>query len=349
MKDYYKILGVSRDASPEEVKKAYYRLAHKYHPDKGGDEGKFKEINEAYQILSDREKRTQYDRYGRTFDGTGPGFDFSGFGFQDFAGFDLGDLFGDFFKSSQGEKDLRRGEDIRIDIEIALQETLKGFKRKIEIEKLVTCPRCQGNGAEPGTSVKKCFTCGGTGRVQQVKRTFFGSITRSTFCPECGGEGQKPEKPCNVCRGEGRIHKKSETEISVPPGIDTQQILRFAGKGQAGRRGGRPGDLFVRIFIKPHPVFERRGDDLYMKKSVSFSQAVLGDEVEIPILGGKKILLKIPKGTSSGKVFRVRGKGVPRFSTLRRGDMYVEIQVEIPQRLNRRQKELLEKLKKEGL
>jgi len=355
MNDYYQILGVSKNASQEEIKKAYYRLAHQFHPDKsGGDEKKFKEINEAYQILSDSEKRSQYDRFGRVFESqpspAGPGFDYSSFnGFGGFD-FDLKDVFEDFFGGGESEeRDARSGEDIRIDLEISLEDTLKSFKKKISFQKFNSCGRCSASGAEPGTKTKKCFTCDGIGRVQQIKRTFLGSITRSTICPECRGEGQKPEKPCNVCRGEGRIFERESAEIIIPAGVDTNQILRIRQKGNAGKRQGQTGDLFIRILVKPHPFFERRGDDLFLRKNITISQAVLGEEIEIQTIEGKGIILKIPSGTASGKVFRISGKGIPHFSSLKRGNFYVEIVLSIPKRLSKSQKELLEKLKKEGL
>lgn len=359
-KDYYKILGVSRDASSGEIKKAYYKLAHKHHPDKGGDGNKFKEINEAYQTLSDKEKRAQYDRFGRVFErtpgGFGQGFNWNwawgktGAGFE----FDLSDLeemmeeiFGSGFPRKR--KDLKRGKDIEIDIEISLQGILKGKKKEIALYKWILCSRCQGTGAEPGTKVNECFSCRGTGQVQQIKKTLFGSLTRYIICPECRGEGFKPEKPCNVCRGEGRIKGEEGLEIFIPAGADSNQIIKIKGRGNAGRRGGKPGDLYVRVFVKPHPVFKRKGDNLYLKTLISFSQAAMGDEIEIPTLGGKKILLKVPSGTESGKIFRIPRKGIPHFGSIGRGDLYVELVVKTPKKLTKQQKELLKKLKKEGL
>ena len=359
-KDYYKILGVSKDASPEEIKKAYYKLAHKYHPDKGGDEKKFKEINEAYQVLSDKEKRAQYDRYGQVFEGAPgfePGFDFTwawgrpGFDF-DFGGFeDLGEMFEEIFGFGvpKGKRDLKRGRDIKISLEISLEETLKDKEKEIVLEKMITCPRCQGTGAEPGTKLKECFSCRGTGQVQEIKRTFFGSFTRYTICPVCKGEGKIPEKPCNVCGGEGRIKGEEKIDILIPAGVDSNQAFKIPGKGEAGRRGGKPGDLYVRILIKPHPVFERRGDDLYCQVPISFSQAALGDEIEVPTLEGKRILLKVPAGVESGKIFRISGKGIPHFSSQGRGNLYVELKLKTPKKLTQKQKELFEKLKKEGV
>jgi molecular chaperone DnaJ len=358
MKDYYQILGINRDASPEEIKKAYYKLAHKYHPDKGGDEKKFKEINEAYQVLSDKEKRTQYDQFGRVFEGAGtqPGFDFQwawgrpdidfDFGFEDL-GEMMEEMFG--FGAPRRKKDLKKGRDIEVDIEIPLGDTLKGTEKVITLEKMILCSRCQGTGAEPGTKIKECFSCRGTGQVQQIKKTFFGSFTRYTTCPECGGEGYKPEKPCNICQGEGRIKGEEDIKIFIPAGVDTNQVIKFERKGGAGRKGGRPGDLYVRIFVKRHPAFERKGDDLYASVPISFSQAALGDEVEISTLEGKKILLKVPAGTESGKILRISGKGIPHFSGYGKGNLYIELILKTPKKLTKKQKELLEQLRKENL
>ena len=365
MKDYYKILGVSNSASSEEIKKAYYRLAHKYHPDKGGDEGKFKEINEAYQILSDKEKRAQYDQFGRVFEGGAvPGFDFTwawgrpreDFGFDSF-GFDAGgfsdlsqmieELFG--VGTPRRRRDLKKGKDIQITLEIPLEVTLKNQEKEITLLKPVFCSRCHGLGAEPGTEINECFSCRGTGQVQQVRRTFLGSFTRFTTCPECGGEGNRPEKPCNVCKGEGRIKGREKIQIFIPAGVDTNQIITVKGGGGAGRRGGRPGDLYIRILVKVHPIFERKGDDLYVRIPVSFSQAALGDKIEVPTIEGKNILLKVPKGTESGKILRISGKGTPHFSSSGRGNLYVELVVKTPKKLTKKQKELIEKLKEEGI
>jgi len=357
-KDYYQILGISRSASQEDVKQAYRKLAHKYHPDKGGDEKKFKEINEAYQILSSKEKRDQYDRFGSAFEG-GAGFE-QGAGFnwawgkpgEDFE-FDmgeLGDLFEEMFGSGLGrKKDIKSGRNLEAELELSLEEVLKGGEREITLGKLISCSRCQGRGAEPGTKTKECFSCRGTGQVQQIKRTPFGSFTRSTICPECGGEGFRPENPCNVCKGEGRIKGKENIKIFIPAGVDTNQIIKIEGKGETGRRGGRPGDLYVRIFVKPHQVFKRKGDDLYLQVPISFSQAALGGEVEVSTLEGTNILLNVSQGIESGKVLKISGKGVPRFSGYGRGNMYVELIVKTPKKLTKKQKELLEKLKEEGM
>jgi len=367
MRDYYKILGVSKSASAEEIKKAYYKLAHKYHPSrKDGNEKKFKEINEAYQILSNKEKRNQYDRFGQVFErgkGFGPGFDHVGRGFDfqwawtrpgidfEFDLKDLGDMMEELFSfDSQREKrDLKKGGDIKIDVEISLEDCLQEKKKEINLRKYIPCSRCQGKGAEPGTKIKECFSCRGTGRVQQIKKTFFGSYTRYIVCPECKGEGNRPEKLCNVCGGEGRIRGEEKIEIQIPAGIDLNQLLIVQGKGDAGKRGAKSGDLYVRILIKPHPLFKRKGDDLYCQLATSFSQAALGDEVEVPSLDKKKIILKIPPGSQSGKILRISGKGIPHFGRPGRGNLYVKLEVKIPKKLTKKQKELLEKLKEEGI
>ena len=366
--DYYELLGVPKTATQDEIKKAFHKLAHKYHPDKGGDEKKFKEINEAYQVLSDQTKRAQYDQYGRVFDqGQGqPGanpFDGQGFNWAwgnsrpqgedvEFDMSDIGDIFSEFFGGGarpRSKKDARKGKDIQVDIEINLERTLKETSEKINLAKQILCNRCQGTGAEVGTKIKECVSCRGLGQVQQVKKTIFGSYTTLATCPECKGEGTIPEKPCNVCKGEGRIKGEESIELHIPAGIDTNQVIRVEGKGEAGRKGAKAGNLFVRIFIKPHPVFERRGDDLFTERQVSFSQAALGDEIEMKTLEGTNILLEIPTGTESGKVLRISGKGIPHFGGYGRGNLYIELRIKTPKKLSRKQKELFEELKKEGI
>lgn len=368
MRDYYQILGVSRDASPEDIKRAFYKLAHKHHPDKGGDEEKFKEINEAYQILSDKEKRAQYDKFGRVFEGgaspgTEPGSDFQwswgrpfqegspdfdfGFGFENLEDI-IGEMFG-FGATRQKTKNSKNGRDIEVEMEVSLEDVLRGKEKEISLDKVVKCSRCQGSGAEPGTKISECSLCRGTGQVQQIRKTPFGSYTRYTVCPECGGEGYRPEKPCNVCKGEGRVRTEEKIKVFIPIGVDSGQVIKVEGKGEAGRRGGKAGDLYVRIVIKPHPVFKRKGDDLYVQVPISFSQAALGAEIETPVLEGGNILLKVPEGTETGKVLRISGKGIQHFSGYGRGNLYVELVVKTPKRLNRKQKELLERLKEEGI
>ncbi len=357
-KDYYNVLGVDKRASRDEIKKAYYKLAHKHHPDKGGDEKKFKEINEAYQVLSDADKRKQYDQFGRTFERDGPGFGdrpFTGFSdFSDFSewggmGFDLGDIFGDFYSRGRSRKEAGKGEDIRIDIELELEETLDETVKQIILQKYVVCQRCEGSGAEPGTEIKECPTCEGQGTVQEVRKTFLGTIAHTTLCPQCQGQGQKPKEPCNVCGGEGRIKEKDEIRVGIPAGVDHNQMLKLQGQGNAGKRKARAGDLYVRVFIKKHPRFERRGDDLYANKKIPFSLAALGGKVDIKTLGDGTIELKVPRGTASGKVFRISGKGIPHFKRGGRGNLYLKLKVDIPKRLSRKQKELVKKMNQEGL
>lgn len=357
--DYYEVLGVPKTASQEEIKKAFHKLAHKHHPDKGGDEKKFKEINEAYQVLSNKEKRSQYDQYGRVFEGAGPGggqgFDYSwawGNQNQDFDFGDVGEIFEEFLGfggKRNSKKDLKKGKDIQVDVEITLERTLKETTEVIELAKNITCHRCKGNGAEPGTKIKECFSCRGSGQVQQVKKTFLGSYTTVTTCPSCQGEGTNPEKPCNVCSGQGRIKGEEKIEVKIPAGIDTNQVIKVEGKGEAGKKGGKHGNLYVRIFIKKHPIFERKGDDLFTLVLIGFAEAALGNEIEVTTLEGTTILLNVPAGTESGKIFKISGKGIPHYGSFGRGNLYVELMIKTPQKLSKKQKELLEQLKQEGL
>ena len=365
--DYYELLGVPKTASQDEIKKAFHKLAHKYHPDKGGDEKKFKEINEAYQVLSDQQKRAQYDQYGRVFENGQPGggnpFEGQGFNWAwgnsrpqgeevEFDMNDIGDIFSEFFGGGARpgkRKDLKKGKDIQVEVEITLEKTLKEFIEKINLAKQVVCHRCHGDGAEAGTKIKECFSCRGTGEVQQVRKTMLGSYTTVTTCPECKGEGTIPEKPCNVCKGEGRIKGEETIEVTVPAGIDSNQVIRVEGKGEAGKRGGKAGNLFVRIFVKSHPIFERRGDDLFTQSQINFSQAALGDEIEIKSLEGTNLLLQVPAGTESGKIFKLSGKGIPHFGGYGKGNLYIELKVKTPKKLNKEQKRAVDELRKLGL
>ncbi|MDD4990190.1 MAG: molecular chaperone DnaJ [Candidatus Pacebacteria bacterium] len=359
MSDYYAILGVNKNASNEDIKKAYRKLAHQYHPDKGGSAEKFKQINEAYQILSNKEKREQYDKYGRVFEGAGgagqagfggAGFDFNGFDFSDFG---LGDMFSDIFGfgGNRGSKrqEMNRGDDIEIEIPLELKDVLSGLKKTIFLDRMTNCQRCSGTGGEPGTKVKECFTCRGTGEVQQIRKSILGSITRYVVCPECKGQGKIPEKPCNVCKAEGRTRQEEKININIPAGVDTGQVLKIDGAGDAGIRGGKTGDLYIKIFVKPHSVFQRKGDDLYTQATLAFSQAALGGEVEIKTLDGNSLSLKVPSGLQSGKVFKISNRGVPHFSGWGKGNLYVKLVVKTPDKLTKKQKDLLEQLKKEGI
>jgi len=343
--DYYRILGVDRNATQDEIKKAFRKLAHKHHPDKGGDEKEFARISEAYQVLGDKQRRVQYDQFGTSFNG-GQGFDFGNF--QDF---DLGDIFEDMFGfAKQRKTSFRKGGDLQLDIEMKLEDVLQDQTKTFVITRFKECQRCGGSGAEPNTKIKECSTCRGQGQVQQVQRTIFGTISHSTVCPECKGEGSVPEQPCNVCKGEGRIKDKEQITIEIPAGIDSGQIIKVPGKGDAGKKKGIPGDLYVRINISKHPRFIRKGDDLYSDLEIPYTTLVLGGEVEVPTLEDKKrTILKIPSNTKTGKVFKILNKGIPRYSRLGKGNLYVKIKVNTPDRLTKSQKRLLKSLQEEGL
>ncbi len=372
--DYYKILGVDKNASQDEIKKAFRKLAHKYHPDKaGGDEKKFKEINEAYQVLSDPEKRKQYDQFGRTFEGGAgfgggqSGFGGGGFNWQDFArasgnqgfkgnidfdDFDLGDIFGDWFggaaRSRQRENadGRKRGDDLEYPLQVTMEEAAFGAEKIISLNKWVTCEKCNGRGYESGTKIVTCPECGGSGFVSRAQRTFFGVFQTQTVCQTCGGSGKKPEHYCSRCHGTGRVKDKVSLKIKIPAGINDGESIKLTGQGDAGVRGGAPGDLYVTVKIKPKLGFKREGYNILSKHKINFVQAALGDKVEIETLDGK-VKLKIPAGTQSGDVFKLSGKGAYKLHGRGRGDHLVEIIVEVPKKLSRRAKELLEQLKEE--
>lgn len=372
--DYYEILGVSKEASPEEIKKAFYKLAHKHHPDKGGDTEKFKEINEAYQVLSNKEKRAQYDKFGRVFEGSGAdfregfaGFDWSNINWQggDFespfgfssSGFDINDILSDLFRGATGmgtrktkyqtENGKKRGKDIEVSLEISLEEAAFGVKKDLSFKTYLSCEHCQGKGYEPGSKLKECTYCKGEGSVRQSRRTIFGQITQIIECPKCKGKGKIPEKPCKVCGGDGRYYGNKEIKVEIPVGIRDGETIRIRQQGEAGFLGGQSGDLYIRIIIKPHTVFERQGDDLYTFSSISFSEATLGSKKEIKLLDNKSILLKIPSGTESGEIFRLKGKGIKHFNAVGQGDLYVKVKIKTPKRISSKAKKLLEELDKE--
>lgn len=360
MEDYYEILGVSRDASQEEIKKAYRKLAHEHHPDKGGDEEEFKKINKAYQVLSDEKKRAQYDKYGEV-PGAGAGAggrrrtSGQGFGREQFSFGNLEDIlsqvFGGGFQGGAGTRTrtkTKKGQDIKVDVTLDLKDTLKDQKKTITLNKYVQCSHCNGSGAEPGSDTKQCSTCGGSGKVEQVKRTPLGSMTTVTVCPECNGKGTIPEQECNECHGEGRIKQEQEFQFTIPAGISSEQVLRFEGEGHQPEGEGKPGDLYVRIFVKEKAGFERKGDDLYITKEISISQAALGDRVEVDTLE-EKAELSIPAGSQEGDTLKIKGKGIPKFSGFGRGDLYVQLKVNVPSNLTSEQRELLEKLREKGL
>lgn len=350
MKNYYEILGIQKSASKDEVKKAFRSLAHKHHPDKGGDEQKFKEINEAYQILSDDKKRAQYDRFGSGgFSGGGQpgGFDFSGFDFSGAQGmeFDLGDIFGDIFGGRRGSRQ-RRGRDISVDIIVSFSEAVFGTKRNVLITKTGVCDDCSGSGAKKDSKMKKCPACNGGGQIHETRKSFIGSFTSTRECGECHGRGEIPEEKCPTCHGEGVIKKTEEINIQIPIGINNGEMIRMTGHGEA-ISGGVAGDLYVKVHVEPHKVFTRDGDDLRMTLPIKMTEAILGADKMIETLDGG-VKLKIPAGISAGEILRLRSKGVPK-STSTRGDLLVKITVPTPNKLSSKAKKLIDELKGEGI
>ncbi|MBI3398949.1 MAG: molecular chaperone DnaJ [Deltaproteobacteria bacterium] len=343
-RDYYEILDIDRNASDEEIKKAYRRLAHKYHPDKNpGDkstEEHFKEINAAYEILKNPDKRAQYDRFGYAEAGTASNFgQGGGFGadFQDL----FGEVFGDFFGASRRRAKGQRGADLRYDLDIAFEEAAFGTEKKIKLPKTAKCQECQGSGAKQGTSPVPCTTCNGRGQVT-YQQGFF-SISRP--CSRCKGEGTIVKEPCRECNGAGRINTMQSLSVKVPAGVETDTRLRLSGEGESGVHGGHSGDLYIIISVKSHPIFQRQNDDIVCEVPISFPQAALGADIDVPTLEGN-VKLKIPTGTQSGKIFRLKGKGIASLHTGQRGDQNVIIKIETPTKLTVRQKELLEEFAK---
>ncbi len=365
-RDYYEVLGVARGASQEEIKKAFRRLARQYHPDANKDDPnaaeKFKEINEAYEVLGDPEKRARYDQFGHAGVGAGDPGDFGAsgggpFGFGDFGfgpgGFaDLGDIFESFFSGLRQDGRRRgpeRGADLRLDLEISFEEAAFGGEKEISLHKEERCGRCGGTGAAPGSLPVACPHCGGTGQVRAARNTAFGQFVSIHTCGRCQGEGRIIADPCPECRGEGQVRRRKTIKVRIPPGVDTGNRLRVAGEGAPGRRGGPAGDLFVDIRVRPHPVFRRDGFDVVSEIRVGMAQAALGTEVEVPVLTEpgrepRREKLVIPPGTQSGTVFRLRGHGIPHLRGGGRGDHRVEVQVEIPTSLSDEERELLRRL-----
>lgn len=340
-RDYYEILEVSRSVDDGELKKSYRRLAMRYHPDRNPDdisaEERFKEISEAYEVLSDPQKRRAYDQFGHAgVQGNGGG----GAGFGGAGGF--GDIFGDIFEQfTRGgfgfQQDPGRGSDLRYRLELSLEEAAAGKAVELEIPSSVVCESCQGTGAEPGSEVEDCRTCGGHGQVRMAQGFF--SVTRP--CPNCGGSGKVVKSPCKSCKGQGRVRKNRLVEVKIPAGVDTGDRIRLTGEGEAGERGAPPGDLYVEIQVRPHSLFERDGDDLHCAVPVSFTTLALGGELEVPTLTGR-VKVQIPAGTQSGKVFLLRGKGIQGVRSRMAGDLHCRVQVEVPIKLNERQRELLQ-------
>jgi len=347
-RDYYEILGVPAGASAEEIKKAYRRLARRHHPDINrsdkNSEEIFKEINEAYEVLSDPQKRELYDRYGhRGMDGryAGPGFGFDGFG--DLGGF--GDIFDVFFGSGSRTGARRRsvgeaGSDLRYDLEITLEEAATGVEKNLRLSRLGRCETCDGSGIQPGSSLVECGHCHGTGEVRHSQYTILGSFSTVATCTACQGAGQVIKDPCRACGGHGRLRMTSERQVRIPAGMENGSRIRLRGEGDAGSRGAPAGDLYVVVQVRPHEIFERHGDDIVCEIPISFIQAALGDTVEVPTLDGTE-KLPIPEGTQTGATFKLRGKGIPNINSGVRGDQHVVVRILIPRRLTDEQKKLL--------
>lgn len=345
--DYYQILGVERGATKEEIKRAYRKLAHQHHPDKsGGDEEKFKQVSEAYQVLSDESKRSQYDQFGQTFAGNaGP--DFSGFNvnFEDLGGFT--DIFEQFFggsaRPSRG-RPVRRGNDVAMDITIDFIESAQGVRRDVATHLYQPCTHCHGSGAEPGTPIKDCPTCQGSGRVTTQRQTMFGVFAQQATCPDCHGEGKRTERKCRECRGEGRVRTNRTLQVDIPAGIADGQTIRLSGKGETPPRGGVAGDLYLTVHVTPHPQLTRDGNNIRTRATISFIDAALGCTLAVPTLTGKQTVT-IAAGTQPGSEVVLGGKGFPAIQSNQRGEQIVTITVEIPRKLNRAQRKLLEEFK----
>ncbi|MCR4333828.1 MAG: molecular chaperone DnaJ [Patescibacteria group bacterium] len=362
-KDYYNVLGVEKSASKDDIKKAFRKLAHKYHPDKGGtDEAKFKEITEAYSILSDDKKRREYDTYGQAFAGsTGSrqaggqnpfgGFDFSqGFG-QGGVDFDFGDIFGDIFTGGRGQHRTPRGRDISIDLEIPFKDAVFGTSRTVLIAKVSTCAHCKGNGAKPGTELETCTTCNGSGKIHETRNSILGQFSSVRVCNICEGTGKIPQEKCPECKGHGTRRKEEEIKINVPAGIDNGEMMRLSGQGEAIKNlaghAGVAGDLYVKLHVKPHAVFRRDGANLVMDLPVKLTDSLLGTTVSVESLEGKTLEVKIPPMKRAEELLRVAGRGVPFEGS--RGDLIIRLEVALPHKLSSKARKTVEDLKSEGL
>ncbi|GAE88768.1 molecular chaperone DnaJ [Acetivibrio straminisolvens] len=352
-RDYYEVLGVDKGASDAEIKKAYRKLAKQYHPDMNpGDkaaEAKFKEINEAYEVLSDSQKRARYDQFGHAgtdpngFGGFGGGFS-GGFGDFDFGGF--GDIFETFFgggfgtRTSSTRRGPQKGADLKYSMEITFEEAAFGTEKEVTVSRMEICHTCSGSGTKPGHQPVTCKQCNGTGQVQYKQRTPFGQIVNVRTCDVCHGEGKIIANPCETCGGKGRVRKHTKLQVTIPAGIDNGQTISVRGEGEHGIKGGPSGDLFITLRVKPHPIFKRQGNDVNCEIPITFTQAALGAEIEVPTLDGKDKVV-IPEGTQTGTVFKLKGKGIPFLRGSGRGDQHVKVNVEVPRKLNEKQKEVL--------
>jgi len=354
-RDYYEVLGLAKGASDDDIKKAYRRLAKQYHPDLHPDdkeaEAKFKELNEAYEVLSDAEKKSRYDQFG--FAGVDPSYGAGayggagGFGGEGFD-FDLGDIFGSFFGggfggSARSRTAPRRGESVHASLAISFEEAAFGCEKEISVNRVDVCDACGGNGCEPGTTAETCGNCGGTGTVRTQQRTPFGVMQSTADCPNCGGTGKIIHQPCKACRGSGHVRRQHKINVNIPAGIDDGQTVSLRGQGHAGANGGPAGDLLITVAVRPHSLFRRDGTSVYCEMHITIPQAALGMELEVPTLDGK-VKYTVPEGTQSGDVFRLRGKGIPNLRSQGRGDQYVTVIVDIPKSLTAEQRELMQKL-----
>ena len=346
-RDYYEVLGVNKGASDDEIKKAYRQAAKKYHPDlHPGDkeaEERFKEVNEAYEVLSDKEKKARYDQFGHA--GVDPNYGAGGAGSPFGQDIDFGDIFSSFFGGFGGRRSAnpnapRRGSDIETQLYISFEEAAKGCKKTVQYQAVSTCKDCNGTGAQKGTSPKTCSACGGRGQVTINQRTPFGVVQTSRPCDACKGRGKIIETPCRTCNGRGQVRRKKTVEVNIPAGINDDQVLNVAGHGNSGTNGGPAGDLHVYIGIRPHPIFERRGDDVWCDLPITFTQAALGATVTVPTLDGKASY-DIHEGTQPGDVFKLKGKGIQHLGSKGRGDQYVKVVIEVPKNLNSKQKQLI--------
>ncbi len=356
-KDYYNVLGVQKGASSDEIKKAFHKLAHKFHPDKStGNADKFKEINEAYQVLSDDKRRAEYDTYGQTFSQFSQGANaqaggFAGFNPEDFSNFDfsgIGDIFGDIFGGAMGGSGgrERRGRDISIEISISFKESVFGAEREVLLAKTGKCGVCQASGAKPGSKLKTCTACNGKGKIHETKKSFLGTFSSVTICHTCYGAGQIPEEKCSACKGAGVVRKEESIRIRIPAGIKNGEMIRLTGAGEAVRAGDS-GDLYIKVLVGTHPTFSREGDNLLMTLNVKLTDALLGADYVIETLDGS-ITVSVPAGVSSGEVLRVKGKGVLA-GEKRRGDLMIRLIVKLPAKLSKSARSLVEKLKQEGV
>ncbi|OGH89129.1 MAG: molecular chaperone DnaJ [Candidatus Magasanikbacteria bacterium RIFOXYD2_FULL_36_9] len=360
-KDYYKILGVEKNATADEVKKAFKKSAMQHHPDRpGGDEKKFKEANEAYQVLSDSDKRAKYDQFGSDFEqqgGFGGGASWDDFmrqarggqnngGFQfDFGGEDLGDILGGMFGGGRSRSTRQaRGSDIQVDVELDFKEAAFGIEKEIHLRKQTICDVCDGDGGEPDSKVEKCSTCGGQGQVAQNQRTFLGTMQTIVPCPNCHGRGERPSKKCKACGGDGVLAKSSDLKVKIPAGINTGESLRLSGYGEAAPHGGQSGDLYVRAHIKPSKYFHREGFDVYTENEINFTQAVLGDKIEVETIDGI-VTLTIPEGIESGQLIKMKGHGISHLGRTTRADHFVKVKIRVPKKIGKDVRKKLEELK----